>query len=125
MLSDQKKEEPPGGYEVCPIVTAIQQMGSKWNLIVVRYLFESPRGFNDLLRTVHGLNSKTLSRVLKHLQEKGIIDRAIKSTQPFLVEYSLTAKGAALQPVMESLRQWGDQWILNADVKEGDGDKRT
>lgn len=117
MLSDPSRENTSSGPDVCPIVSAIEQMGSKWNLIVVRYLFDSPRGFNELLREVDGLNSKTLSRVLKHLQQMNIINRDIVNTQPFLVKYSLTEKGEALRPVMDSLRGWGNQWILNADTE--------
>lgn len=112
MLSSENEDTPPGGFEVCPIVSAIQQMGSTWNLIVVRYLLDGPLGFNALLRGINGLNSKTLSRVLKHLQEKRIVDRRVLSTQPFSVEYSLTEKGLALEPVMDSLRKWGGEWVL-------------
>lgn len=118
MLSDSERNDLPGGEIVCPIVTAIQEMGSKWNLIVVRYLFDGSKGFNALLKEVKGLNSKTLSRVLKHLQGKGIIDRVVLSTQPFAVQYSLTEKGEALRPVMDTLRQWGNNWILNFEMKQ-------
>lgn len=118
MLPEKPGELVPGGTEVCPIVSAIQQIGSSWNLIVIRYVFERPMGFNELLRSIDGMNSKTLSRVLKHLQEREILSRKILSTQPFSVEYSLTEKGKALEPVMESLRQWGDNWIMKLRARE-------
>lgn len=67
-------------------------------------------GFNELLKTVDGLNSKTLSRVLKNLQANDIIVRKIINTQPFLVQYSLTEKGEALKPVLDALRTWGESF---------------
>lgn len=113
MLSDYTDKELPGGKEVCPIVTSIEQIGNKWSLIIIRYLFDRPMGFNELLREVQGLNSKTLSRVLKHLQDMNIIERKVLSTQPFSVEYSLTDKGKDLDKVMQSLRSWGSEWIMS------------
>ncbi len=120
MLSENNDEIPPGGHEVCPIVSAVKQIGTTWNLIVIRYMFEKPMGFNEILRSIEGINSKTLSRVLKHLQEMGIITRTVLSTQPFSVQYALTEKGRSLEPVMDSLREWGDRWVLKLrTAKEG------
>ena len=94
----------------CPIVSAIKNIGGLWNLIIIRYLSEKPMGFNELLKTVDGLNSKTLSRVLKNLQANDIIIRKIINTQPFLVQYSLTEQGEALKPVLDALRTWGESF---------------
>lgn len=107
--------DTPVNPEFCPIVEAIRQMGGEWNMIVVRYLLEKPMGFNEILRNAKGMNSKTLSRVLKNLQEREIVDRKVLSTQPFSVEYSLTEKGLAIQPIMEQLRKWGSNWVLSAE----------
>lgn len=98
--------------EQCPIVEAIRQIGGEWNMIVVRYLMEKPMGFNEMLRAANGMNSKTLSRVLKSLQAKNIVYRRVVSTQPFSVEYSLTEKGQALQAIMKDLRNWGNEWVM-------------
>lgn len=86
-------------------------MGGEWSMIVVRYLMDRPMGFNEMLRNASGMNSKTLSRVLKSLQEKEIVIRRIVSTQPFSVEYSLTPKGMALETIMNDLREWGTEWL--------------
>ena len=94
----------------CPIVDAIKNIGGEWNFIIIRYLNEKPMGFNELLKSVQGLNSKTLSRVLKNLQSAEIVERTIINTQPFLVQYSLTEKGRSLDPVFEALREWGSRW---------------
>lgn len=97
--------------ERCPIVEAIKTIGGQWNLVVIRYLSDRPMGFNEILRETNTMNSKTLSRVLRTLQQRGLINREIISTQPFQVRYSLTAKGEALKPVMEALGDWGKKWV--------------
>ncbi len=99
--------------QLCPIVEAIKEVGGEWKLIIIRYLAESPSGFNDLVRRIDGLNPKTLSRTLKTLQERGIINRNVVSTQPFKVMYSLTPKGESLDSVLKNFREWGEEWILN------------
>lgn len=111
MKVNSDPEGIPGRMEQCPIVGAIRQMGGEWSMIVVRYLMDRPMGFNEILRNASGMNSKTLSRVLKSLQEREIINRKVVSTQPFSVEYSLTDKGRALETIMGELKRWGEQWL--------------
>lgn len=106
--------ETPLGYEeaLCPIVESIRRIGSMWKLIVIRFLMDGPRGFNELLRSASGLHAKTLSRVLKQLEAEGLVERTVISTRPFSVRYRLTQKGEALRPVFEELRKWGSAWVI-------------
>ncbi|MEM4494572.1 MAG: helix-turn-helix domain-containing protein [Candidatus Caldarchaeum sp.] len=97
--------------EVCPIVEALMSIRSIWRLIVIRFLLDGAKGFNELLRTFPAMNAKTLSRTLKSLQEEGLVDRKIVSTSPFLVKYELTQKGRELRPTLTALRKWGSKWI--------------
>ncbi len=107
----QINEETSFNGELCPIVEAIKRISGMWKLVVVRYLLEGPMGFNELLRRIDGISSKTLSATLKQLQKEGIVRREILSTQPFSVKYYLTEKGEELKPVIEALRYWGEKWI--------------
>ncbi len=61
--------------ETCPIVNAIREIGGEWKLIVIRYLAEGKQGFNELMKTIPDVNSKTLAATLKYLEEKNIINR--------------------------------------------------
>lgn len=106
-------EETPDGEVICPMVEAVKHVGSAWKLVVISYLMNGGKGFNELLRTIPGLNSKTLSRTLKQLQEDGIVERKIVSLQPFSVKYILTEKGKALEPVISSLKDWSLKWVVN------------
>lgn len=97
--------------ETCPIVNAIREIGGEWKLIVIRYLADGPQGFNDLMKTIPDVNSKTLAATLKYLEEKSIISRVVESIRPFRVKYSLTEKGTSLGGALSDLKKWGEQWI--------------
>ncbi|MDJ0270633.1 MAG: helix-turn-helix transcriptional regulator [Aigarchaeota archaeon] len=98
--------------EICPIVESLMRIKSIWRLVVIRFLLDGPKGFNELLRTIPEINPKTLSRALKTLQEDGLIERKIINTRPFLVKYQLTQKGLELKPTLVSLRRWGNKWVI-------------
>ncbi|MCI2413835.1 MAG: helix-turn-helix transcriptional regulator [Candidatus Aramenus sp.] len=104
---------------ICPIVETIRLIGTEPRLIVLRYLFEGPKGFNALLKQT-GLSSKTLSSTLKFLEEAGIVERRIMSTRPFKVEYSLTKMGEDLKGLFDVMKDWGEKWVIgNSNIKEG------
>lgn len=92
--------------EVCSLVRGIKRVGSSWNLIVAAYLLDGPRRFNQILQMGRSdsLSARTLSRVLKSLVEGGFVKRSVIGTQPFAVEYSLTAQGQKLGTLLEAYR---------------------
>jgi DNA-binding HxlR family transcriptional regulator len=94
--------EEAAGAEVCSLVRGIKRVGSPWNLTVAAYLLHEPRRFNQILEMGKSgsLNSRTLSRALKHLVESGFVKRKILDTQPFAVEYSLTRQGEKLRVLL-------------------------
>jgi DNA-binding HxlR family transcriptional regulator len=94
----------------CPTAGAIWTMVTEPKLLVVRYLSNGPKGFNELMRA-SGINSKTLSSTLKFLEGKEVVVRRVLSTRPFSVEYSLSASGEELRPVLEELGKWGEKWL--------------
>ena len=97
--------------EICPIVETIKVIGGKWELKIIRYLSDKPMRFNELLRNAHGISSRTLSRILKILMEKGLVKRELISLQPVVVLYSLTESGSEIRPVIDALRKWGEKYI--------------
>jgi len=68
--------------------------------------------FNELLKVACGIDPKTLSRVLKYLATEEIVRRDVLGTQPFTVRYALTEKGEQIRPIMQSLKAWGEAWVL-------------
>jgi DNA-binding HxlR family transcriptional regulator len=105
-------------YTICGAVESARKIGNQWRLIVIRYLLERPMRFNELVRVACGIDPKTLSRVLKYLAAEEIVRRDVLGTQPFTVQYALTDKGEQIRPIMQSLKAWGEAWVL-PDISAG------
>jgi DNA-binding HxlR family transcriptional regulator len=105
-------------YVTCAAVESARKIGNQWRLIVIRYLLERPMRFNELLKVACGIDAKTLSRVLKYLVSEKIVRRDVLGTQPFTVRYALTDKGDQIRPIMQSLKAWGEAWVLG-DMSAG------
>ena len=75
--------------------------------------------FNALKEAVDGVSSKVLSDSLENLEEHGLVDREIVSEKPFRVEYSLTERGRSLGPVIDAMREWGEEHLA-APAEEGE-----
>ena len=96
--------------EACPVVEAIEQIGSQWRLVVLNDLHGSDeKRFNELERST-GASSRTLSRVLDDLEEAGLVNRRVED-KPIATYYSLTDKSRQLCPVFEELESWADEWL--------------
>ncbi len=93
----------------CPVVEAIEEIGSQWRLIVVNDLQDGEKRFNELKRST-GASSRTLSRVLDDLEDDGMVTRRVED-RPIATYYSLTEKGRALFPVMETIESWASEWV--------------
>ncbi|MFB6297687.1 MAG: winged helix-turn-helix transcriptional regulator [Salinirussus sp.] len=104
------------GDEWCPITTTATLIGKKWHPVIVhRLLNAGPLGFNALKEEVDGISSKVLSDSLDDLEGAQLVERTVISEKPFRVEYSLTARGRELQPVIEAMREWGERHLVPAE----------
>ncbi|WP_318571273.1 helix-turn-helix domain-containing protein [Salinigranum marinum] len=96
--------------DVCNVVGSIEEIGSKWKLIVLNDLRDGEKRFNELKRST-GASSYTLSRVLDDLEEDGFIKNRKEFESPVASYYTLSEKGNALCPVFETLDAWGEDWL--------------
>jgi DNA-binding HxlR family transcriptional regulator len=107
------------GEEWCPLTTTATLIARKWHPVIVHRLIENgPLGFNDLQEEVDGISSKVLSDSLDDLESKQLVDRAIVSEKPVRVEYSLTPRGASLEPVITAMAEWGQEHLAPAEDRE-------
>ncbi|HEY4269179.1 MAG TPA: helix-turn-helix domain-containing protein [Galbitalea sp.] len=88
----------------CAVARALEVVGERWTLLIVRDLFYGIRRYSDLKRHI-GLPPATLTSRLAHLVEHGVVERVAGSGARD--EYSLTPTGEALWPVVSGLAQWG------------------
>jgi DNA-binding HxlR family transcriptional regulator len=95
----------------CPIARALDVIGEKWSLLILRDLFrKGPQRFQGLEASVVGIAPNTLSARLKSLEARHVIASRLYETHPPRLEYYLTDKGKALGPVLKSLHDWGEHF---------------
>ncbi|MDR9380623.1 MAG: helix-turn-helix domain-containing protein [Natronomonas sp.] len=94
----------------CPVVDSMEQIGSKWRLLVLHDLQDGEKRFNEIKRSTNA-NSRTLSRVLDDLGETGFVERRLEEDAPVATYYSLTPKGRSLCPVFDEIEAWADSWL--------------
>jgi DNA-binding HxlR family transcriptional regulator len=98
------------GQEDCPVARALDVIGERWTLLVLRdLLLHGPRRFQDFQDSMPGLAPNTLSARLKAMEASGLVDRRQYSDHPPRLEYHLTDKGKSLGPVVKALRDWGQR----------------
>jgi DNA-binding HxlR family transcriptional regulator len=104
------------GEDWCAVTCAMDAIGNKWQPVVVATLSEAgPLRFNDLAAAIPPVTNKTLSASLDDMTETGLVDRDVVAEKPVAVEYSLTERGRALEPVIGALREWGEQFGRQPD----------
>ena len=91
----------------CPVATAVQLIGNKWKLLILRNLLARPWRFNELLKSIPGLSQKVLTDNLRAMEKDGIITRTVYPEVPPRVEYALSELGESMRPIIKALEVWG------------------
>ncbi|HYG09011.1 MAG TPA: helix-turn-helix domain-containing protein [Pyrinomonadaceae bacterium] len=91
----------------CPVAGALQVVGDKWTLLIVRDLARAPRRTTELITALHPISSRTLVGRLRDMEQDSLVERRDYGGSPPHVEYALTARGRLLLPMLDSLRQLG------------------
>jgi DNA-binding HxlR family transcriptional regulator len=97
------------GPRICPIADALELVGDRYALLILRELAFGVRRFSDIRRNT-GAPRETLSARLRKLEDTGLIARRRYSEHPPRDEYVPTDAGRAITPVLQSLRRWGEQY---------------
>ncbi len=99
----------------CPVARTAELIGNKWTPLIIRDLVNGEKRFSELERSLSGISPKTLSERLKKLEDASVVNRKCFAEVPPRVEYTLTGKGIALLPVIESMRAYGSAWLPECD----------
>jgi DNA-binding HxlR family transcriptional regulator len=91
----------------CPITAALQMLGDKWTMLVVRELVSGPKRTMELLADLYPISSRTLMDRVRDMEQDRLIDRSTYGSNSRHIQYSLTERGRLLLPLLESLRQLG------------------
>lgn len=103
----RKKEQLNSIIEICPVRNVIARFGDKWALLIILVIGESDTiRFNELGRKIPDISPRILANTLRTLEADGLIDRRYYQKVPPRVEYSLTATGRSLVPIINQLTEW-------------------
>ena len=101
-----KKENLPE----CPVATTVELIGSKWKLLILKYLLNKTMRYNELKREIDGISQKVLTSTLKSMVEDGMVIRTSYPEVPPRVEYSLSEIGESMRPVIDVMADWGNTY---------------
>jgi DNA-binding HxlR family transcriptional regulator len=100
----------------CPVACALDVMGDRWTLLVIRDLFLGRSRFKDFEASPEGIPTNILSERLERLLRSGIVEQVPVDEGAKRFAYRLTPKGKALAPVLVSMRDWGLKWEKGTKV---------
>lgn len=103
-----KKELP-----ACPVETTLTLIGNKWKVLILRDLIDGTKRFGELQRSVGQVSQKVLTSNLREMETDALVERKVYAEVPPRVEYSLTALGQSLKPILDSLWAWGENYKKN------------
>lgn len=96
----------------CPVFhRAVELIGRRWTGAIVRALLTGVCRFSELTESIPELSDRMLSERLKELEAEGIVARTVIPETPVRIEYRLTEKGRALEPVLDAISNWAGEWV--------------
>lgn len=100
----------------CSVARAIAIFGDRWTLLILRQIFLRVRRFSDLQKSL-GIAKHRLSDRLNRLIDEQVLYKELYDEAHKRYEYKLTEKGLELYPIIVTIAQWGDKWLVDEDGK--------
>jgi len=97
--------------QYCGLAYALDIVGERWTLLIVRELFAGPRRFKDLMAGLPGISTNLLTERLKHLEQHRLLTRRVLPPPAGSTVYELTELGLALEQSLLELGKWGSQFV--------------
>lgn len=94
-----------------PYHQAIELIGRRWTGVIIRALMAGARHFSELTASIPGLSDRLVSVRLKELEVEGVVERVVIPDKPVRIEYVLTDKGRALEPIINAIDDWAQYWV--------------
>lgn len=105
-MSNNKSKELPA----CPVETTVQMIGDKWKVLILRDLMPGTKRFGELKKSIGSVSQKVLTAQLRDMEANGLVHREVYAEVPPRVEYSLTELGQSLKPILDAMRNWGEEY---------------
>lgn len=104
--------------QLCGLAYALDVIGERWTLLIIRELFPGPRRFTDLMDGLPGISTNLLTGRLKRLEEQGIIRRRVLPPPAGSTVYELTPLGRGLEGTLVELGKWGSQFVPSSPTDD-------
>jgi DNA-binding HxlR family transcriptional regulator len=98
--------------QFCGVARALDRVGERWTLLIVRNLLLGPRRYSDLLAELPGITTNLLAKRLRELEGLRVIDKQLLPAPLGVSVYRLTEMGRALEPVIMELGRWGGRFMI-------------
>ena len=98
--------------ETCSVARAMDILGERWTMLIMREAFYGVRRFSDMQRNL-GIARNILSTRLQTLVRAGILERRLYQEEPERFEYRLTQAGRDLYPAVIAIMKWGDDYLAD------------
>jgi len=95
----------------CPVEVTLEVIGGKWKAVILWHLTFKTLRFSQLQRRLSGVTQKMLTQQLRELERDQLVHRQVFAEVPPRVEYSLTDTGRTLQPLLQQMRDWGNDHL--------------
>jgi DNA-binding HxlR family transcriptional regulator len=95
----------------CPVEVTLDIIGGKWKQLILYYLLQGTKRFNELRRLLPNVTQQMLTTQLRELERDGIVHREVYAEVPPKVEYSLTERGRSLEPILLAMLAWGEEYL--------------
>jgi DNA-binding HxlR family transcriptional regulator len=93
----------------CPFSRTLDMLGNRWRAVILWKLLKEERRFGALHRAIPGITEKMLAQELRELERRTLIKRVVYTERPLHVEYTVTLLGQSLEPILETMFEWGEQ----------------
>ncbi len=95
----------------CPVASAVDVVGDKWTLVVLRTIFAGRHRYGEIADAPEHISTNILADRLARLEEYGLVTKSPYQHNPVRYQYHLTAKGADLLPVLQAMAAWATRHI--------------
>ncbi len=104
--------------QFCGLARALDVVGERWTLLMVRNLLLGPRRYSDLLAELPGITTNLLAARLRELEKSGLIHKQVLPPPTPVTVYALTPAGAQLEPAIMELARWGGRYLTTPHKKD-------
>lgn len=99
----------------CPVETTLSLIGDKWKVLILRDLMPGTKRFGELKKSIGSVSQKVLTAQLRDMESNGLVTRTVYPEVPPRVEYSLTALGRSLTPILDAMWNWGESYKVSVE----------